>query len=520
MGLGHKEFVASKLDQLYDGEDYALSPVFRLSDDRAFGLSSVYASLIEHQPYVARCKKSVSIVEQLIADRRERLDSFEEVTKKMSLNAAIGTVHAKFVKLIANERVQFRNACAAPDYRPPSMRLVLENEDISTIGTSYRVNTGYIVQIPLLARPWRIEEGPRRRLLRQKVPTEQRRFVVLPRVDCNPEAQIQVAHCPIDPDNTGLCTINFVLLDGTVKWLRVSFWAIPVDANRTNAGALVDPGPNAVLFKPRDSGIARLIKNPRAKIAFETARRDDDGALICDTFNPVVEPKTISKQRVRFDAGVEVLMVSRKREWLDKDLITVAGVGALVPPRVYCANKNHLKNTHGLVMIQYQRVALFSESEDLSAGASDERAIASLSGLRVINGAFSDTQDYRRLVKAVGQIITSVVGISAGDKITAQIAGKYSGMTKRELMRVYDYQRVLHDNEARLRALLGSSDEELSASYDYPLSVVLHRGLSTVIGITLRDQLTPAELASIGVAKRGIEDDGSVVVAAKRPRGE
>lgn len=510
MTVEFSENTSSVLAKLYETEE-------DIGHERAFIVdeangSKRYASdivtRVSRQPFVAIRGKTPTLDLTAIA-RDNATKAFAAKLDALPQCAGNKSAFMELVLVEKNERVKAWNSERKNGKLfPPRMLIDLSGETIEP-GDAVRINTGYVIRVPFIAKTRTVEKNGTVNVgARAKQPD----FVVVPlvagaekKVDDTEttKPEIIVACCPRDPDDTGLLTLNFTLLSGSVSKLRVVFNAYATCRPLTSI-SLVHPEPNTEIFKPKDSRNGRFVKNPKVKIHYDSLTREVDGSANLKTFNSLVSPPTTyERQRVNI-VGQTVMFVNRKREWFNPSLICTPGIynhrgdDRTVVPGVYRGgddNRQMGKNTHCMVFVE-GKLPLFSEfSQDKS-------------NLTFVNGAFSDIHMYDDIYKSMKQLIRGLQGLKQGYERCATIKTRYPELGMWDMLRLYDYHRSINDRLDELKEKIALTDEEMFESQtgrSSPYSRLVFRALKTLADIY------PLECRDDGADSKSDEHDGEPV---------
>lgn len=418
------------------------------SANRRVDAKTMIEELVRSQPFFAKRTKSAGLrTDKMILAGVPRFYRALDGLRQGSYSTFI-----EFVRMQPFDGVKlYHSSVKNGRMMPPRMSIDIDEKLYKAEpGDSVRINTGYIINLPRIARERNCKDG---KIVVANKATKQQDFVVIPIVVSNSDCVIIPCVTARDPDDTGLFTVNVTVVSGKLKSLRVMFTSCLVEQN-TDFVELSNPEPNAEIFKMKDTWEGRLVKNLKMKTDFGNSVQDEDGAVSFRTYNSIVRPPVMyEKQRLTIRDHT-VLFVSRKREWFNPDLVTLGGIydgeepGRSVMPQVIKVGKAPPpKNTHCLVFVS-AKASLFSEEGK------------STNLFKVLNGAFIDHPAYSDLTKCMRQFINSSRSLSAGYDIAKQFAKKHD-LDASKLLRLYDYHRYLIDDVKLLKEKMLKTDEEL-----------------------------------------------------------
>lgn len=437
----------------------------------------LFAELVAAQPFFAKRAKSAGVrVDKLDLAVVPRLYKAMDGMRRGSYSAYVEFVRVREFPGVKLFHAETKNGRPMP----PRMSIELDPSVHDTApGDAVRVNTGYIVNLPRIAYERRVENG---KVVTSSRPTKQQDFVVVPIVMSNADCKIVPCVTARDPDDTGLFTVNVTVVSGKLRSLRVLFNAYLVEQS-TDFVELTEPEPNVEVFKMKDTWEGRLVKNLKVKTHFDSGRVDEAARSVTfATYNSIVSPPvTYARQRLTI-RGQTALFVSRKREWCNPDVATMAGLfdgedpsRSVLPQIVKLGQAAPPKNTHCLVFVS-AKATLYSDNGKPSTL------------FKILNGAFNDHPAYPDLSKNVRQFIAGVRGLCTGYDAARQLAKRNPELDLGKLMRLYDYHRCLVDSGAELKQKSEMTDEEMHRSKPAarsPYSVHVLRSLETLYAHTL-----------------------------------
>lgn len=480
--MSKREFSArtqSRIESLYPGGIDELprkNPSVTLNGTTNIDNRALFQRIVD-QPFVTTAAKHSTID----LDKIERQDITALYRALDRMKKGPQNVTAEFINVqpTPNKRVRFWNAEIKQGKFYPARMIVNIDQEIPT-HHGVRINTGYIIRIPLLARARLVKNGK----IEIGSINRQSDFVIIPTVEANPDCVIIPTVYARDPDDSGLFTINFVLVSGKLTQLKVVFNAYITNRPLVSV-TLVDPEPNAEVFKAKDSRSGRLVKNPKVKVHFDRASIDKENRHVqFETFNPLITPPvTYERQRLRI-IEQSAIFTSRKREWFNNELITFGGyfdasdpTNSVLPKVMTSVGQTSPKNTHCIVFVE-SKATLFSEPGN------------NRNDLKILNGAFIDIPQYESVVKVIKQLVTGVNGLCIGYETCSMLAKKY-GLDLEKLIKLYDYHRSLTDDEETLRSRTNLSDADMYNSRPVdsnPYSVNMFKAFVKLVSIFYQDR--------------------------------
>lgn len=406
-------------------------------------------------------------------------------------------------KVLPFENVKFRKSeIKNGKLQPPAFSIAV---DCNEPYTGLSLNTGYTIKMPTNTNA-RSVEGGSIKILSNTV--RQNSAVIIPKVTVNSGCTVIPSIYARDSEDTGFYTVNLVLVEGHLKKVVVSLVAYGV-APIGNTFTLENPEPNVAIFKPKDMRSDRSVKNPRVKVAFDTAEIDGKSIKL-STFDGTKSPPTIFPQQRLSVKGETVLFTTRKREWLNPKLVTLSGVYNATNPKdsvlpIVVGTEMSMKNTHCVVVIN-SRCALFSTKGDENAR------------YRFLNGSFHHIPDYERIVQALRSIlsITESVRLMALQQQSIETTSE-----SKQRMLVFDYNRGFVFNKEQLDKMMKMSEKEL---YDYktgdkqnkPYSVTLRNQMNLLASVYFPDKfarITKSKDETNGKPKTSFEEKAENGVA-------
>lgn len=451
-----------------------------------------------HQPFISTKNKSCL----LDIDAIDLTDVDRRVKAIANIKKDVQTAVIEAIKIDDFPNVKYNSAeLVSKDgkssvYRPPRFTIDVSKENIEP-HQGVRINTGYVFRMPTYCMGKTIQNN---KIVNTSI-SKQINYVVLPIICSKNHGIIQTIYAR-DPHDTGLFTINFTTTAKFDKSLPIQVVLVAYSVANANLGAnlvnAVDGSPG--LFKNKDSGVGRYVRNPKVK--FYAARMEVDGdgrAIEFPTFDNKVKPiKDFEKQRLRIN-DINAIMVSRKREWCSQNLVTVAGLfltkEANFKPIV--VNGSEItNNSHCLVFIN-KRITLF----DADGAIGDD--------IILLNGAFSNLDHYSEIIGKLRVVASAMHGLSVGVEACKDVITKKPDINLDNLLKLYDYNRGIKSNDPKLleRSLISDRQmfEERSTT-KIPYSANMYKALMILAKIFI-----PSKISELGLSV--MENDNNVEVA-------
>lgn len=431
-----------RLTELYGDKYDRLKPTIFLGE-------KAITSVDINEAFIKTLPEFQTIDKKWILDKPNILneDFNFSITGVPNCGEKIKPINAEFIRVIPYEHVKFYNHDTARKL-VPRMLINVQNRDIDA-GHCVFINTGYAIKFT------------------SSSINNQREFILIPNIVCkdanNKNCKIIPNIYARDEDDCGLFTVSFTLLEGVPSKIQIVFNCYLVGKIVDNCVELHEREPNNDVFKPKDMKTGRTTKNLKIKTHFYSMTRSNNNDYVeFQTYNHLVSPPiTWSKQKLRIHKTA--VITSRRREWLQADLLTLSGVCVDATndrvPKVFTREDNHIpnKNTHCVTIIESK--AIFHSK---NSGVNDYR------GLSLINGAFININDnYVKIQKHI-KIMNSII-----DKFFVYktiISSMCSGLTHEtfgsnvkacNLFRIFDASGSLNmiDEEKLTKSLM--TDEEI-----------------------------------------------------------
>ncbi|AYP97903.1 GrBNV gp22-like protein-like protein [Mauternbach virus] len=404
---------------------------------------------------------------------------FEAMQRSMqSLNAIptskeIVSVEMCLVKEISHIKFYHAEMTTIRDkikYLPP--RFVIDLSKCDTIKPNHgvRINTGYVIKIPQIAVGKTLVNN---KFADTKV-TPQLDTVIIPQIVSKNPGIIPTLYGR-DAEDTGLLTINFTTTDqfNQSMPLHVTLNAYNCILSVNSANIVDQEDSAAALFKQKDSRSGRSVKNPKIKYcADKFDLKTSPGSVLLNTYDNTKKPvEMYATQKIKI-TNLMTIFTSRKREWCNHGLVTFAGIynpnpKATSSPAMIANCSEIDSNTHGIVFIK-SKILMYSSNGKF------------IEDCRIINGSFSNLNNYNDIVKSTRQITTALKGLSVGVKACQEIHNKNNKYTMADLLRVYDYYRAISSDDSHLDEKLKMSDEKLfesRPSTQNPYSAIVYKCL-------------------------------------------
>lgn len=438
------EQTKSKLSELYkSGEDV----IQKNACLDLFGVPVNFNTILDtlkDQPFLTTERKSAQL--NLNDFDFKKLDA--TIANINGIEKSKETAVVDIVKVQNHPEIKFRhsemiNIGGTPKFASPRLSINLSGHKIDA-HLGVRINTGLAIISKSVAVGKTIADG----VIVDSPSRRQPEFIVVPLIVSKHKGMIPTIYAR-DPEDTGLLTINFTTTEplDTSKPLQVVLNAYTV--SRPLGSAIIRNAENNTgeLFKSKDNRTGRWVKNPKIKFlsnSFDVST----GALLLNTFDNTKTPTVCyEKQKIQIDNTI-TLFTSRKREWFDPNLVTVAGIYNPSTKKhsesVIIKSNDIRHNTHGMVFIK-NKITLFSVDAPFT------------NDCRILNGAFSNIQSYSEINRDVRKMQVALHNLSIG----AEICKKAEFASIMELLRVFDYERSILLDDPRLQTKLQSSDEKL-----------------------------------------------------------
>lgn len=483
----------SRVDDLFESTDDIMNrkPSLSIYGEK-FTFDQLQSAMFEQSPFIMT--KEVSSCINLNSITKSDIVLFENTLEQIIPRANEPCLIQWFCAKKFEEVAFFDSAVKNNKLLPP--RMVIDVGQVPP-NSSVRINTGYIFKIPSKVEMLDTKDG-------RIVPTGYKKqwpFVILPQIVCEHEGFIPTVYAR-DPEDTGMFTINFTTQSGMVGKLRVVLKAFRVVSARDKVRVTESEQHNSAVFKPKDQNVGRLVYNPKPKIVFESMRCEkDDNRVFFKTYDSTQKIKRVfEKQQVCIE-NLNTLIVSRKREWHDSGLVTLSGV--FVPsytksgvnylaPKV-ATGSEYNANTHCLCFVDC-RLNLFSAR------------VSNCSDVKIINGAFCDTDSYGDVSKAVRKIILSMNGLSVGVRHCTNIVSRHPDLPLDRLILLLDYHKTVLECDDQLKEKCLKSDEAMynsKPSHAEAYSVTLYRSFRFLVAVYFASRFTDSQIEELKLSKNG-----------------
>lgn len=484
-----KEFgedTRSRVDELFESIDDMVNRKMNLTIyGETFTFDRLQAAMFEQPPFIKTNEVSsridlTSITKQDVESVR---NSLEHAIPRTNDSCLIEWVCAKKF----NEVVFFDSEMKNGKLFPPRMSI-----DVGTVApnSSVRINTGYVFKMPSRAATLGVKDGKITVTGFGKQPS----FVIIPHIVCDHDGFIPTIYAR-DPEDAGLFTINFTTSSGLVGKLRVVLKAYRVVSARNQVSIVDSEQSTSTVFKPKDQNVGRLVNNPKPKIIYESMRYETDGnKVLFKTYDSTQKTlKTFEKQQLCIER-LTTLIVSRKREWNNSGLVSLSGVfvpsGACIAPKV-AKGSQYNTNTHCLTFVDC-RLNLFSTQT------------TECNDIKVVNGAFCDTDSYSEVSKAIRKVVASLNGLSVGVAHCKNIASRRPDLPLDRLIRLMDYHKSVLESDDQLKDKCFKSDKgmyDCKPSHTEAYSVSLYRAFRTLVAVYFASRFTAAQIEDLKVSK-------------------
>jgi len=499
----------SCIDELFDTtEDIVSMKAHVKLFDKVINFADIQ-ECVRDQPFVKCHPKNnlLNLDERLVESSRDVINAIEKFPRtKESVLCDVICVK-KFpnvnffpvdVKIDANKGMNFI---------PPRMVIDLSKENIQP-NSGVRINTGYIFKIENVAPVISINSSGK--IIRGNA-NRQVDTIIIPTIRSKHKGIVQNVYAR-DPDDTGFVTINFTTLSefDLSSPVQIIFNAFrskkPLDA--VTLSNKLDQ--STQLFKMRDSRNGRFVKNTKVKFIAEDFEIECANKLLLQTYDSKTEQRQIfEKQKICID-NLNAIFTSRKREWCNPDLCTVAGMFSpksnqfVIQPIVEQLERGP-HNTHGISFVQ-SKILLFSRNiKDY-----DET-------IRMINGSFSDLDNYLTIRKKFKSVTDNLSNLRVGAKTCLDIHKANPQYDLRQLLKIYDFNRGIDVKHPKFNEFLTYTDEQFK-SVDYEknsFSSVLQKQMKHLCYFLLPHKFTPQELEILSLETQKTETTNGEVDANK-----
>lgn len=493
----------SKLDNLYNSEE---DIVGKNATTLIYNVPITFRRIIDtlkNQPFLTITKKSplldfdaidvphLDLVAQNIFSTAKGI---ETAVIEMMLVENIGRVkfmHAGMIS-VGNKK----------KFAPPRFVIDLSAEKIGA-RCGVRINTGYVVKINTVSMGKKISDG---KIVNTEV-GPQPDFILIPQIISKHVGLVQCLYGR-DPEDTGLLTINFTTTEDldVSKPMQVVLHAFAINAS-VGVSSIVENESTSALFKAKDNRSGRSVKNPKTKfLANDFDTTSAPKSLLLKTFSST---GVFEKQKIKIDNTI-AFFTSRKREWADANLITMAGVfnpttGVHFPATIVDRAKMQ-HNVHGIVFIK-NKITIISVDTPFDYDC------------RIINGSFHSLPSYAEINRDIRKVNRAIHNLSIGAKICKSISNANANFNFQDLIRVFDYARSISADDSRLQDKVLLTDEKLFAGRPADLncySVLLYNGLRSLAYLCCRDLFTEDQVKDMSLTCSKASDDGAKTLA-KRP---
>lgn len=473
-------------------------------------------NVIMRQPHVKVMSKSPTLklddgekLFNMVKRNVKEMNAVPRSQSKVVIDVAVAE-KVPFVTFYEAAMIQRPNSNKPPQYTPPRILIELDKYNIPAYH-GVRINTGLIITIPPTCIGRDIVDG--KIVTTQRVSQEP--FVIVPQITSVYDAGdhctgIIPSMCVRDADDTGLFTINLTTRKDYPKnlTLQVLLVAYSVDKPMERV-SIVNPiqiEGKTSLFKGKDNLSGRAVKNPRIKFMVNDYELSDNKRqLQMATYDHKTLPILPLPHQTMGFKNIITLFSSRKREWMDRRLVTITGI--FNPKNKTYANAHIVDgslfqhNTHCLTFIT-NRVYLFSQrSESVPLNA------------RILNGAFSDVPNYSMVNKRLRDCVSAMRGLFGGllscKNLLAEIKKlgetnpEYNVITLEQLITMFDYDRIALSIVPNLIHRITGTHEQLFATrineYFSAYSVEIKTALCMLAYAFMPDRFKPEELDQLSL---------------------
>lgn len=369
----------------------------------------------------------------------------------------------------------------------------------------YRINTGVVVKIPSMVVGKTVidQQIVDRKINGRPVIAPQPDFVIIPQILSPHPGLIQQLYAR-DAEDTGLLTINFTTTQEFKNNLVLQIGLTAFTCVRPVSTANIIDGEGGVLFKNKDNRSGRSVKNTKTKFyADQFDLTTSPGSLLLKTFdNSGATPVDFKDQKIKLD-HVVTFFSSRKREWANPRLVTYAGVYNpnnlnATAPGIIVKGSEILNNAHCASFLN-TKLVLFSKNAPFSED------------IRLINGAFSNLNNYPLVVKKMRQVVTASQSLSIGAKNCEAMAKRHPELNALDLLRVYDYNHSLPEYGPRLTAKLNATDEQLfeeRPNNTLPYSAQIKKAIQSLASMCLQELFTKEQLKEMSLKNNESVEEG------------
>lgn len=533
--LMFSEQTKSQLANLFGGNEEATDwttfyenvrtckPKFSSPDGASEGLIDLQSKLIDFGDFVQTREFDASLndgfgkkLETMGADNRALQVALDRLPDSPDTTCEI-----EMYKVRAFPEVRaFNTAFQSGKFYHP--RFIIEVGDVPP-NSSVRVNTGYVIRVPQMAKHRRLDKG---KIVQDSTMKLTAPCVIVPYFYLTAAQEKDIIPCIFsrDPEDTGFLTFSFSTLSGKVGKLSIMLRAFVTTSPDGDVYLTHCETADKTVTKTKDFKDGRYTANLKVKFdptSMKVVRKTDDGVKNQAVFDTYAPNDTVSeKQKLIFTAKYPVLFSSRKREWYDPNLITFGGMfdrRTAITPFV-------LKNHHGsgekiqnsvCCTFVTNKLILFSRMID------SVETKGTFHQLKIINGAFVDVPRYDGVRRNIRQLLKSMSGLKLGAEQCQQIIARkiVPEDRARRILEIYDYHHMI--SPSTVLQHIDKSDEMLfdtQLTVSKPLSVTLDQAFRYLASVFCK--APDSEASSNVVETKRATETGEESLPSKRAKTE
>lgn len=436
----YNNLLKSKIEELYQGRREPKLYMF----GKSMGINDVYEA-IKQQPFIKTTSVKASV------DPKNGNDEFSCLyTEKCSTDRGL----INFIKELDFPEVKLvQSVMKKGSMFRPKFIIDLSKEEFPP-HSKVRINTGYIVDIPNMAKIPICKGG---QIVESNAISSQIPFVIVPQMKSEGDEIIPLISSR-DADDHGYYCVSFYTKTGKVSKLTVVLHAFSCN-KPSNGIKLIGGTAQDVALKPKDIADTRYTFNLKMKTRFDLGVAENSFVSF-PTFN---EKREIQKDK-RIVIQNKTLFTSRKRECVTDNIVTLPGLyipsKMFVCPIVY--GEEFSVNLFGVTFIN-KPIVLFSKLI--------ERNMA----ITYFNGSFFDVDNYKACTKSLKHLSECSSNLTKAFDQCKLIAFKL-GVPSEQVVKLYDYHRCIDENIAK--EYVGKDDKTLFDTKPHssnPLSVNLFK---------------------------------------------
>lgn len=457
------DMTKSKLSELYETYESieTCNPSIQVSaaNNRRVSFVEIRQAIIDSMEYCREQTKHID-VEQSISG----LDA--DNVSKLLINLPRNkddycTVNAIKIKSFSGvhftpaQLVQPAKKTAAPKMVPPCFRMEVPKCQPNTVQC---LNTGYIFDIT--QRKIKHDVVGTQIVADPKCTLPQPSVVIIPQIRSKNPGFIPSIQAR-DAADTGPLTVTVYNRTGEAGTLAVYLYAYTVVLP---AGLLVyvdNESAESNVLKPKDLKPGRHVYNLSSKSLFSEAIIDpkDNKMLTVRCFDGTkAGHDAVLDKKIQFN-NLKTFFSSRKREWCNPDLFTMAGVflpgSQSALPKVAAASKFNL-NTHCCVFVE-NRITMYAVAGELN------------NSHLTMNGSLFNMPQYKELKKALTTSVRDINVLRMGaHRCRTKFDKKYE---KEALMRIFDYHHSIAPNDKALDKYYANRDDEEALFKDSKIDI-------------------------------------------------